>query len=122
MRDSDVKWISNAYPLVDQRWDRGRCIQYVTKHLGYEPKKSACTFCPFKSDDSWKAFARDHPGDFAEAVAFDDLLRTRGASPGKVALRGVPFVHSSLRPLRDRPFDNGQGDLFGNDCSGACGV
>lgn len=117
MRDSSVGWQTNEYPLVDQKWDRGRCIAYVKKHLGYEPQKSACNFCPFKSDDSWKDFERRHPSDFADAVSFDNRLRS-----GLPQLDGAPFVHSSLRPLQERPFDTGQGDLFGNDCLGACGV
>jgi hypothetical protein len=39
---------------------------------------------------------------------------------------GIPFLHASLKPLGEVDFstdiERGQGELFGNDCTGLCGV
>lgn len=77
------------------------------------------------SPASWRS--SDHaPADFAAAAAFDDAFRARHARGELPHLTGAPYLHRSLLPLRDVSFDNatdrGQGDLFGQDCEGHCGV
>ena len=53
MRDSDVKYIRNVYPLVDRRMTRLDCIQWLQKHNLDVPPKSACVFCPFHKMSEW---------------------------------------------------------------------
>ena len=40
--------------------------------------------------------------------------------------RGKPFLHNSLKPLDQvdlsTDIERGQGEMFGNDCTGLCGV
>jgi hypothetical protein len=65
---------------------------------------------------------RDQPEDFAAAVLFDKELR-EGKLPG---VTGDAYVHRSFVPLSevnfDRAYKDDQRDLFGNECTGMCGV
>lgn len=39
---------TGIYPLVEWRWDRDRCIQYIAAKTGVSNwPKSACSYCPF---------------------------------------------------------------------------
>ena len=55
---------------------------------------------------------------------FERRLQTIGCESNNIA--GVPFLHSSLRPLDSVDFsteeERGQTNLFGNECEGMCGV
>ena len=53
MRDSDVKYIRNVYPLVDRRMTRLDCAQWLQQNGLDIPQKSACVFCPFHSRAEW---------------------------------------------------------------------
>ena len=122
MRPSRVKWITNVYPLVEAGIERHRCGTLVQEITGWpEPKKSACVYCPYRSDREWHEMKEKHPEEFARAVAFDEAVRDM-----TMAGRKRPaFVHRSCVPLGEAKFDTGpegQGDLFGEDCEGMCGL
>lgn len=122
MRPSRVKWITNAYPLVEAGIERRRCGALVQEITGWpEPKKSACVYCPYRSDWEWAEMKDEHPDEFAKAVEFDENIRD-------MTMGGVErpaFVHRSCVPLSEAKFDSGaggQGDLFGEECEGMCGL
>lgn len=118
IKPSDRPAIVRRYPLVDlgmRRWD---CEQWLQRH-GYPiPSKSACTFCPYRSDAEWRRLREDDPTGWDDAVAIDRIARTN------VTLVGEVYFHRSLVPLDEVDFsvDDRQGDLFGNECEGMCGV
>lgn len=123
MRQSDVKYIVNHYPLVDRRLTRQDCIEWL-KRNGYSvPPKSACLGCPYHSNDTWRRMKQSQRGEWEETVQFDRVIR-RGL-PG---VKGEAFVHRSLVPLDmvDLRTDNERGQLhlpgFDLECSGHCGV
>lgn len=121
MRDSKLRWITNRYPLIDKRMDRNDCIRWMKDHNYPVPTKSACTFCPYRSDASWREMRNNRPEEWAECVEFDRAIR-RGL-PG---VRNEAYLHRSLQPLDQVDLstaeERGQGSLFGNDCEGLCGV
>lgn len=120
MRDADFRWERNEYPLVDLRMSRGDCLRWLQRHGYPQPPKSACTFCPYHSDAMWLDMKETDPESFADAVAVDDALRASGKH---ILLKGVPFLHRARIPLSEVTFrGEGQGDLFGEECAGVCGV
>lgn len=121
MKPSPLSYVHNAYPLVEKRLTRGHCLEWM-EHNGYpKPPRSACTFCPFHSDDEWKRLRDEEPEEFAGAVAYEKRLQAAYAAT--TALGGVPFLHPDRVPLDKVDFsDGGQTDLFGNECAGVCGV
>ena len=53
MRTSDRKYITNKYPLVEQRLGR-EDLKKIIISKGYElPIKSGCFFCPFNTKKRW---------------------------------------------------------------------
>lgn len=94
MRDSDVQFISNRYPLVDRRMTRMACKQWLESRALPEPPKSACTFCPFKSIAAWKDLKRKGGADWREAVEVDTAIRDK-----RVNRHGYLYVHPACRPL-----------------------
>jgi len=124
MRDSDVRYLTNEYPLVDLRWTRNDCRTYLAD-LGIDAPRSACIGCPFHSDNEWRSMRDDRPDEWREAIAWEsDAQAAFEATP---RLRAIPYVHRSRVPLADvdlwTPEDHGQLSLgFGDECGGVCGV
>ena len=120
MRSPDAPYVSHRYPLIDLRMRRGDCVAWLTAHGYAIPPKSACIGCCFHNDRMWRELKDGSPEEWADAVAFDAAIRTL---PGLV---GGAYLHGSLIPL-DRAdlrtdAERGQQDLFGNECTGLCGV
>jgi hypothetical protein len=118
MRDSDVKYISNRYPLIEKRMTRHDCEKWLTEHSLEIPPKSACTFCPFHNTAEWRRI-NNNPADWAEAIAVDEAIR-KARPPYDL------FVHPARKPLVDVDLrtmeEKGQMSLWDNECTGVCGV
>ena len=92
MRTSDVAYIVNVYPLVDRRITREGCVAWLQAHNLDVPPKSACTFCPYKSINSWKQLKRIGGPDWEEALAVDEAIRSKRPNHSL-------FLHPALKPL-----------------------
>jgi hypothetical protein len=120
MKPSRSSWMENKYPLVDAGMSRSSCIAYL-KRKGFEiPPKSACIGCPFHDDSYWKNMQKNSPEEFEDACQFDEAIRTNACKKG--SRKSDIFLHRSLRPLRDVKFDDGNLELWGNECEGHCGL
>jgi hypothetical protein len=119
IKPSRDAWITNEFPLCDLTMRREDC-QKVLRDAGLgEFRKSACVFCPYRSDAEWLRLQRDDPKGWKEACEFDELVR----NSTKAGIRNPIFVHRTLKPLREVKFSDPETDgLFGNECSGICGV
>ena len=121
MKDSRVKWITNRYPLVEMRMDRNNCKKWLERHGWWAPK-SSCIGCPYHSNKYWREMKVHRPWEWEDAVAFDHALRKQ-PYPG---VTGTVYLHRDMVPLDevdlDSAEDRGQGDMFGEECEGLCGV
>lgn len=111
-KDSGLQWLRNVHPLLNIGWSRGECQRYLADRWPWPVPRSACVYCPLKSDREWLALREHQPDDWAAAVAFDASARPFG------------YVHRSGRPLATavlRPEDTGQLTL-GLECEGMCGL
>jgi hypothetical protein len=118
MKQSDVQYISNAYPLVDKRMTRAGCVAWLMAHDLDIPPKSACVFCPYHSAKEWRN-VYDVPEDWQKAVAIDEQIRTMRPP---FAL----YVHKSFTPLAEVDMrsaeEKGQLSMWDDECEGVCGV
>ena len=111
-KDSDLRWITNEYPLLDLRVNRGDCVRMVEAAGLPTPPRSSCWMCPHSGNTRWLDLKRRYPEEFEKAVKVDESLRSSGE--GK-------FLHRSGRPLREAVDMQGeQGDLFNGCDSGMC--
>lgn len=119
MKPSRFNWIRNQWPLVELGLRREQCVAYLAG-LGWQPVRSACIGCPFHSDREWKAMRDERPDEWRDAVEIDLVVRTMPK------MKAAQFMHRSRVPLSDVDLrtaeDHGQGNLFGNECEGMCGV
>jgi hypothetical protein len=131
--NGDPKWMLRDYPLVDMKLTRWQVIAMAEKWFPDRTfPRSACVFCPYKSNEEWRRLRDDHPDEWTRAVRFDHAMRAAdavGIATGKRKLVGVPFVHRQNVPLDQadlRHDDEKQGQLtltgLANECEGMCGV
>jgi hypothetical protein len=118
MKDSDVKYITHRWPLIEKRMTRTDCVKWLEAHNLEVPPKSACTFCPFHNTAEWRKI-KASPVDWQEAVSVDEAIR-HARPPYDL------FVHPARKPLIDVDLrtmeEKGQMSLWDAECSGICGV
>lgn len=115
-------WIANRYPLVDMDIHRHHCIEWM-KAKGYpSPPRSACVFCPYHNNAEWKRLKDEEPDSFRRAVEWERNIQELSKRDERWI--GVPYLHRQMIPLDAVDFDrdDGQINMFGNDCEGMCGV
>lgn len=118
-KPSREPWIENVHPLLDARITRQGCLDWMRDHGYPRPPRSACVFCPYHSDAEWSRMKREDPASFESAVRWEAAAAAAAACE---ITRGVPFLHSSLKPLAMIDFDaNKTKDLFAEECEGLCG-
>ena len=119
MKNSDVKYITNRWPLIEKRMRRWDCKLWLDRHGLEIPPRSACVFCPFHSRSEWRDIRDNAPDDWRKAVEVDQAIR-KARPPYDL------FVNVQRKPLPecdlDGPIDKGQLSLWEAECSGICGV
>lgn len=122
-KPSRYSWSTSRWPLLyDIPMRRQDCIDWMVNNGHPMPRKSACSFCPWRNLDEWRKMQSDDPLTFEEACRVDEMIRERGPMKGMERLQ---YVHRSLRPLREVVDDVEQFeqiDLFQNECEGMCGL
>jgi len=127
MKPAALPWIEATWPLIDAGMTRGDCHGWLSSHGYPDPPRSACTYCPFRDDDSWLALTPDEMLD-----AIDKETELQGAYTGTTELRSVPYFHDSRQPLHLVKLKPGRVNMqraqltmhskFRNECEGFCGV
>ena len=124
VRDSDVQWIINRYPLIEAGMSRSDCLDWWSERYPDRPLvKSSCMGCPYQSSRRWVDTKRQYPDHFAELVAIDANLR----EPGWRKDYGQVYLHASRIPLDEavaatEAQQTYLPETFGNECHGVCGV
>ena len=118
MKDSEVKYITNRWPLIEKHMTREDCEVWLIKNGLKVPPKSACTFCPYHNTKEWRRI-KAQPKDWEEAVIVDRMIR-KARPPYDL------FVHPSRKPLEEVDLrtqeEKGQLSFWDQECSGICGV
>ncbi|HEY2763363.1 MAG TPA: hypothetical protein VGJ13_05035 [Pseudonocardiaceae bacterium] len=113
-----VSYLRPRYPLLELGMSRKDCIRFLASRGWGDTVKSACIGCPFHGNAQWRDLRDNNPGEWADAVAFDEEIR-KGGSRG-LPLNGEAFLHRSRIPLSIAPIDrvtrkewgDRQGDIF----------
>lgn len=123
LRFSQIRWGKVHFPLFfDEVWmSRSDCKRYLEKRCPHPVPRSACVFCPFKSNREWMELRdNDHEG-WERAVFIDNALRTTGSVANR-DMNAELFVHRSAVPLEDANLGDDQPSLFDMECEGGCGL
>ena len=121
MKEPREKWLKHRWPLIEMRMTRGHCLEWMTRNGYLTPPRSACTFCPYRSNAEWRDMRDNDPDAWADAIVMDEAVR--------VGVRGTKerlYVHRSLEPLKDAdltdPHEGQSVFSFMDECEGMCGV
>lgn len=113
---------SVEFPLWDMEMTRGDCKAYLKDRVPHPVPRSACVFCPFKTNAEWRELRDSDPASWERACQVDDALRSGSR-------RNECFVHSSYKPLREADLRSGEErsgqkmfSSFNDECEGMCGV
>jgi hypothetical protein len=126
MKTNQIKYIQNVYPLVEKKMRRSDCITWMEDNFYPRPPRSACTFCPFHSNEEWKR-VKENKEEWDEIVALEKLLLKNKDKISEVTgMKNQMFLHRSCKPISEIDFDqeDKQGDFFygmQNECEGMCG-
>lgn len=119
MKDSDVKYIENRWPLIEKRMTRAACAIWLERHNLPIPPKSSCVFCPYHDQAAWRAMKLADGPDWQKAVEVDAAIR-------KVRPPYDLYLHPARKPLTEidmrNEADRGQLSLWDAECTGICGV
>lgn len=117
-------WIVNRYPLLEMRMSRDDCEEWMRRHDYPVPPKSACVFCPYRTNGEWRRLRERDPEGWADAVEIDALIRGGFIRNEKGTSTGSLFVHRSMLPLDQVDLrtdeEAGQGMLM--VCEAGCGL
>ena len=124
-----VKYVTNAWPLINKRLSRHSCVQWMKNHNYPVAPRSACVYCPYHSDQQWKHLKNHEPVAFAAAVAFEtEWHKKYDAIPYEKSMHKYKaFLHKSLVPLAEVNFDTPTDQTsflkdMDEECEGLCGV
>lgn len=95
IKDSNVKYITNSYPLIDAKLDREGCIQYLKERELPIPQKSGCYYCPFTTKPNWIKLMKEHPDLYEKAIELE--------TNNRLYPKSVSLLHSlPLLEFRDK--------------------
>lgn len=124
MKPAKEKWLVHRWPLVEQRYTRQKCKEWMQEKGFPAPPRSACTFCAFRHDKEWREMQVNEPEAFASAVEMDKALRK--AKSENTEFEGTAWLHRSCRPLDQidlrTDVERGQLTMWDDECEGMCGV
>lgn len=111
-------WSKVGFPLIDDYMTRHNCVQYLENRVPHHVPRSACVFCPYKSNREWLDLKKNDTKGWDRAVEIDEAIRKDRR--GKVD--NDMYLHNSYTPLKDCNLDEDQPDLFDMECEGGCGL
>lgn len=111
IKPSQVKYITNTYPLIDKKMSRQDCVNWLKTHNFDIPHKSSCVFCPYHSGEAWKEVKNSE--DWSKAVVADELVRNKMAGCKL-------YVNSNKVPLTEMPDQLSLINYDNEECTGYC--
>lgn len=117
-------WGEGRFPLFDLEMSRSVCVACLEEQqIPHEVPRSACVFCPFKSNHEWRLLRDSDPVGWARAVEVDEALRRPGAVANRSLEQSI-YLHRSCLPLVevDLGVKHMCGGVAGGECEGMCGL
>ena len=127
VKSNRMPYITNIYPLIDKDMTRLNCLEWMSKNNYPKPPRSACTFCPYHSNEEWKEIKKNKE-EWQEVVAMDKAIRHQEKHKDKFKNSNDTldelFLHRDAIPIDQVDFDkkkDNQLDMFQSECEGMCG-
>ena len=126
MKTNQIKYFNNVYPLIDMGWNREKCISWFQENYNKTPPRSACTFCPFHSNEEWKR-VKSNKEEWDKVVALEkSFIENRELITKVTGMKDTMYLNRKCVPIDEIDFDENKNkdqlDMFNNECEGMCGV
>lgn len=115
------------FPLWDLQATRKDCFRYLERYgIPHQVHRSACVFCPFKSNEEWRHLRDTDPEGWKHAVEIDRAIREKESLCAQ-SLTDKLYLHRQCVPLDRAAIDTPERAAdqyqfgFVNDCEGMCG-
>ena len=126
MKTNQIKYIENQYPLVEMGFRRHQCLKWIEKNNFPKPPRSACTFCPYHSNEEWRLI-KENKEEWNEVVKLDKSIREqekyKDSQSGSV--KDQLYLHRDCKPIDEVDLrtdeEKGQYSLL-DECEGMCGI
>ena len=117
IKDSNVQYINNYYPLIDYEMSRKDCLKWFASNTLPMPPRSACIICPFHSNEHWLDMKTNDPESWNFAIDFDKKIRHMPLLDSQI------YLHCERKPLEEvNLVKDTQENDFTNECEGICGL
>lgn len=120
MKTNRLPYIENQYPLVDKKIRRKDCIDWMTTNNYPKPPRSACTFCPYHTNEEWLKI-KENDEEWKEVVELDKFIRNGTRKPEEQV-----FLHRDCVPIDEVDFKKEQDKKeqlsLLDECEGMCGI
>ena len=123
MKENIIDWVTNTFPLVKMKFKRSDCLQWFLKRYDKIPPRSACTFCPYKTNEEWLDMKTRNKSEWEDTVNFDKRIRESAQNNNNNKV----FLHYSCQPLDEIDFTKVASKKYNDtsildECDGMCGV
>lgn len=105
MKNSDVSFIVNIYPLVDLKITRQDCINYLSSKGLPIPPKSSCVCCPYTSSKRWLELKNNDPEEWDRVVRYDESIRDPSIKMKDKARVSALYLYKRAEPLSTANFE-----------------
>jgi hypothetical protein len=122
-RFEKLPWAVPVYPFLGMGWSRQNCEAWLKDRLPHPVPRSACVFCPYRTNKEWLPLKQTDPDCWKRAVEIDHALRQVGTVANR-KLRQKLYLHRSCVSLDlvDLEHDKTLFRPMTNECQGMCGV
>jgi len=125
MKTNQIKYITNVYPLIDMGWNRQKCIEWFQKEYQKTPPRSACTFCPFHSNEEWRRVKKNKE-EWDKVVKLEkSFIDNKNIISEITGMKDTMYLTRKCVPIDQVDFEEekkDQLDMFENECEGYCGI
>lgn len=115
-KGSRVAFIKHEFPLLDLRFKRGDCADYLRSKGLLVPQKSSCVFCPYKSRGEWRDLKNNDPERFRLLADLEQHINDKGLIKIDGEIKKMSFVRDGN--LIQADFNSYQLSLFDEMCEG----
>jgi hypothetical protein len=124
MKESRREEIQHRWPLIELKITRQKCVEWMVANGYPTPPRSACTYCPYHSDEEWIRLRDTDPKAWQDAIEYEKQLQAAAREVPR--LSGVPYLHAQRVPLSQVKLDMKDSKPnqrpMQNECTGMCGV
>lgn len=99
VKEASQRYVRFRYPLIEMGMTKADIELSFLQNDWPLPPRSVCNGCPFNGLDTFRRMYEERPGDWKQAVAFDESIRDLS----DVGVKSECFISKTLVPLRLLP-------------------